>query len=608
MSLVLLRGKNLLSLVLAVSGALCFRASAGSVTTLEGKSFEGDVRLVDDSVVVTPANASPVRLPLTNLARAVFAPGPFLSSGSVLPNGWTLHDSGDVRGFTRLIDGRFDLRADGQATNTSAFHTAARPMASDGEILARIERVSGGAGTRAGIIMRAAHQSALAMLACDAEGRVWFERRPDADKKEFRSAPITNARLPIWLRLHKRAKTVSAAISHDGRRWETLGRDEIKLLPERVWRENEGESYQLKAAFGVFIASRGKGTTAAARITDVAMTQHGLLGHYFAGREFDQFTFTRLDPQVNFSWSSAPDAALDRRDFSVRWTGQLVPTKSGPVVFYLEGDAMPRLWLDGLAVDTLPFRKPERRKDPLPPATPVVLTAGRPIELKLEFGAGDKPEERPFVKLGWARGDEKPEIVGMTNFFHRFAATNSPEPILASLRTNDVPAVRGVVLRDGTFIACGVTSASESAVHFSIAGRAEVSVLNTRVARILLRPPRQPLPFHITTGRTGVFLRNGDFSESEFRGIEHGGLSMSSVLFGLRKYWIEGGDALAVVLNDCAPASAQYEVRLLDGSVVRATEIAVANETLMAQEPLLGVLAFPVAEVCELRRLGRGTK
>jgi hypothetical protein len=162
-----------------------------------------------------------------------------------------------------------------------------------------------------------------------------------------------------------------------------------------------------------------------------------------------------------------------------------------------------------------------------------------------------------------------------------------------------------VLLRDGSFLAGSVASANESAVRISFAGKKDASVLNSRVARIVLRPPRQPLPYEITSGRTGVFLRNRDFLESEFRGIQWGSVSMSSVLFGLKRFGIENGEVLVVVMNDCERVANGYELRLLDGSVLRAAKISSAERGLTIDEPLLGQLFVATSDLFEMRRASR---
>jgi hypothetical protein len=576
--------------------ALAMCSAGGELKTLDGRSFSGALRFNDSGALVVNTPSGEETVEFTNIARAVFESGPFLANASVLANGWTLQDIGDVRGFTRLDDDTFSLRVEGQTTNAAACHFAGRPMHSDGEIQACIRAVGGDGQSRAGIMIRGTSSSVFASLSCGADGKIWFERRPDPDRKELRSTVVATTPAPAWLRLQKRGKGITASVSADGTAWRVVETDSTKLVMDRTWREHEGELHLLKASFGVFASSRRKDASCTARVAQVSMIQNGLLGEYFADAQCEKLAFTRLDPQVRFDWGSgSPDTRLDKDAFSVRWTGQFVPRKSGAFVFYFDADDNAKLWIDRKSIEQTGFKKWE--KGPMP--APLTLVAGKPHEFKMEFADSN---ELASVKLGWALPGQKPEILDISNFVFSFTATNSPERILAGARTNNSPPVRGIVLRDGTFLAGTVASANESAIKFSFGGRKDIPVLNSRIARIVLRAPRQPLAYEVAEGRAGVFMKTGDFFESEFRGIQHGGLEMSSVLFGLRKMWIEGGDAAVVILNDCVPDSATYAVHLLDCSIIRAARVSVMGSMLNVEEPLLGTLSIPVSNLCELRR------
>src|SRR5512138_2600097 len=64
---------------------------AGTLQTLDGKRLDGELRFADsDAVQVQPREGAAIVIPLTNVLRARFSSGPFLSGGSVLPNGWFL--------------------------------------------------------------------------------------------------------------------------------------------------------------------------------------------------------------------------------------------------------------------------------------------------------------------------------------------------------------------------------------------------------------------------------------------------------------------------------------------------------------------------------------
>jgi hypothetical protein len=590
------------ALFLLAAVLLAPTARSGSLRTVDGKLLEGELRFNEaDAITITPAQGPPVTHGFTNILHATFSSGPFLSSGSILQNGWSVHDIGETRGLVRLDGDEFTFHVEGQGTNAPTCHFVSRPMHSDGEITARVEEVGASAAARAGIMIRARDLSAFFSLSCDPGGKIWFERRPDADKREIRSMVVATVAPPVWLRLRKHDKFVSAYVSTNGETWQSVARDTTKLSLERTWREHEGELNLLRASFGVFAASRGKETLCTARVSHVAMTLDGLRGEYFSDAEFKKLAFTRLDPQIRFDWrTSAPEGlgVGNEQHFSVRWTGQLVPFKTGMVRFYFDGDDRARLWIGGQEFEPATFIKLDRRLAPPAPPARVTLVAGRPLDVRMEFADRVRPAS---VKLSWDWSDGRPDVIGMTNFLFHCSATNFPDE-MASHRNNNSPAVRGVILRDGTFLAGTVTSADESAVKISIGKRKDVPVLNTRVARIVLRPPRQWLSYELATGRMGAFIKNGDFFESEFRGIERGSLLMSSVLFGVKRFGVESGDASVVILNDLRSDNASSEVWLLDGSVLRGTKLSVKGSELVVEEPLLGLISIPVAEVWEIRR------
>jgi outer membrane protein OmpA-like peptidoglycan-associated protein len=74
----------------------------------------------------------------------------------------------------------------------------------------------------------------------------------------------------------------------------------------------------------------------------------GLQGTYYDGHNFEQYVSTRRDATINFDWNGQnPVAGLAAEQFSVRWTGWLVPPITGRYVLHISVDDGIRLWLNG---------------------------------------------------------------------------------------------------------------------------------------------------------------------------------------------------------------------------------------------------------------------
>jgi beta-glucosidase len=136
--------------------------------------------------------------------------------------------------------------------------------------------------------------------------------------------------------------------------------------------------------------------------------ERGLKGEYFRGRDFaGSPVLTRIDSKVDFRWDRGaatddmvargempPDAALDDDDYSIRWTGQLVPPASGRYELTVTGDDGFRLVLDGRTViDEWTATSRARAR-----SAAVDLQAGKAYDLKLEYFESVRDAE---VRLAW---------------------------------------------------------------------------------------------------------------------------------------------------------------------------------------------------------------
>jgi beta-glucosidase len=141
---------------------------------------------------------------------------------------------------------------------------------------------------------------------------------------------------------------------------------------------------------------------------EAAATQQGLKGEYFRGKEFGgKPVLTRIDPRVSFRWDrGAPtdtlvaqgeltqDAALGTDDYSIRWTGKLLPPASGKYELVVGANDGFRLFIDGkLVTDGWEPNQRVTSKSAF-----MDLEGGKSYDLKLEYFEADRDAE---VRLAW---------------------------------------------------------------------------------------------------------------------------------------------------------------------------------------------------------------
>ena len=96
-----------------------------------------------------------------------------------------------------------------------------------------------------------------------------------------------------------------------------------------------------------------------ALFTNGDKTQHGLIAEYYANPNLEGSpTISRTDSNVNFDWGFAGVTPQLAHNFSVRWTGVLVPPATGDYLIGFTGEDGYRVWLDGNLVveDWTPHR------------------------------------------------------------------------------------------------------------------------------------------------------------------------------------------------------------------------------------------------------------
>lgn len=115
---------------------------------------------------------------------------------------------------------------------------------------------------------------------------------------------------------------------------------------------------------------------------------HGLKGEYYTQSapgafDFGELKATGFDPAIDFPTleSRLASATGQSDDVSIRWTGKIVPEKTGAHVFSMIGDNGFRLWIDGKPVIDHWVDDWEREQT----SQPVELTTGTAYDLKVEY-------------------------------------------------------------------------------------------------------------------------------------------------------------------------------------------------------------------------------
>lgn len=149
-----------------------------------------------------------------------------------------------------------------------------------------------------------------------------------------------------------------------------------------------GVRHRLALLLTVALAFAGLSTVPAATAADEPGEVHGLKGEYYtqsAPGAFDfhelkatgfdaNIDFDNLDPRLAFATGKADDA-------TVRWTGKVVPAKSGAHTFSVIGDNGFRLWVDGKQVIDHWVDDWDKEQT----GAPVELTAGKAYDIKVEY-------------------------------------------------------------------------------------------------------------------------------------------------------------------------------------------------------------------------------
>lgn len=144
----------------------------------------------------------------------------------------------------------------------------------------------------------------------------------------------------------------------------------------------------LAAAVGAAGLSAVPAASAAGQGPGGSAEAQGLKGEYYTQSAPGAFDFgtlkaTGFDPSIDFPTleSRLTSATGQADDASIRWTGKIVPEKSGAHTFSMIGDNGFRLWIDGKPVIDHWVDDWEKEQT----SQPVELTAGTAYDVKVEY-------------------------------------------------------------------------------------------------------------------------------------------------------------------------------------------------------------------------------
>lgn len=131
----------------------------------------------------------------------------------------------------------------------------------------------------------------------------------------------------------------------------------------------------------------------------------GLLGQYFATKDFTDLRATRIDPTINFDWAAEarPHPTIQGDKYSIRWTGWVQPLYSERYTLSVIGDDGIRLYVnDELIADGWKLQNPAEYQGAAD------LIAGRRHRIKVDYfnnsGSG-------VAKLLWQSPSQPREII-----------------------------------------------------------------------------------------------------------------------------------------------------------------------------------------------------
>ncbi len=142
-------------------------------------------------------------------------------------------------------------------------------------------------------------------------------------------------------------------------------------------------------------------------------TGEGLLGAYFPSKTLTGTPLYRVDPEVNFNWGiSSPMNNIPFDNFSVSWTGSIVPNYSEKYTFYGTADDGIRVWINNqLIIDGWVDESAAEHK-----SNAIYLNSNQKYQIRVEYYEHNLLAS---VKLAWSSPSTLKEIIPQSQLYNQ---------------------------------------------------------------------------------------------------------------------------------------------------------------------------------------------
>ena len=143
---------------------------------------------------------------------------------------------------------------------------------------------------------------------------------------------------------------------------------------------------------------------------DAGVSENGLLAIYYDNIDFTNEAFRRIDPEINFDWSTGtPSPSMDVNTFSIRWEGFVEAPTTGTYTFYTNSDDGVRLWVNGQMIIENWTVHPATEN-----SGTINLVAGQRVPIRMDFFENGG---HAVAQLRWSASGVSKQIIPQSALF-----------------------------------------------------------------------------------------------------------------------------------------------------------------------------------------------